>query len=104
MSQDHLNSGCAGLSRTEPKLASTNGPDVGFFQTFGAWALDWTCYLFRFEGRITRAKYWLAGLIILCWMIFALMLLDGIGRAFGYRRTPPCPRHLWYFRVDRAHQ
>ena len=45
--------------------------------------MDWTWYLFRFEGRINRAKYWLAGLIIICWMIFALTLLDGIGGAFG---------------------
>jgi uncharacterized membrane protein YhaH (DUF805 family) len=27
--------------------------------------MDWTWYLFRFEGRINRAKYWLAGLIAL---------------------------------------
>jgi uncharacterized membrane protein YhaH (DUF805 family) len=45
--------------------------------------MNWTWYLFRFEGRINRAKYWLAGLIILCWMIFVLMLLAGIGTAFG---------------------
>ena len=30
--------------------------------------MDWTWYPFRFEGRINRAKYWLAGLIIVCWM------------------------------------
>jgi uncharacterized membrane protein YhaH (DUF805 family) len=45
--------------------------------------MDWTWYLFRFEGRINRAKYWLAGLIILCWMMFALILLRGIGMVFG---------------------
>ena len=33
--------------------------------------MDWTRYLFSFEGRINRAKYWFATLIILCWMIFS---------------------------------
>lgn len=32
-------------------------------------------YLFGFEGRINRAKYWLAGLVILCWMIFLMLLV-----------------------------
>jgi len=42
--------------------------------------MDWTWYLFRFKGRINRAKYWLAALIIVCWMIFlsALTLAAGI--------------------------
>jgi uncharacterized membrane protein YhaH (DUF805 family) len=42
--------------------------------------MDWTWYLFGFEGRINRAKCWLAGLIIVCWMIFlsALTLAGGI--------------------------
>jgi uncharacterized membrane protein YhaH (DUF805 family) len=38
-------------------------------------AMDWTWYLFSFEGRINRGKFWLAGLIIVCWMIFLLILL-----------------------------
>ena len=29
--------------------------------------MDWVWYLFRFDGRINRAKYWLAGLIMVCW-------------------------------------
>ena len=39
--------------------------------------MDWTWYLFRFEGRINRAKYWLAGLVVVCWMasLAALMAL-----------------------------
>jgi uncharacterized membrane protein YhaH (DUF805 family) len=45
--------------------------------------MDYAWFLFRFEGRINRAKYWLAGLIILCWMFFVLMLLAGIAKAFG---------------------
>jgi uncharacterized membrane protein YhaH (DUF805 family) len=42
--------------------------------------MDWTWYLFGFEGRINRAKCWLAALIIVCWMIFlsALTLAGGI--------------------------
>ena len=28
--------------------------------------MDWTWYLFGFKGRINRAKYWLAGLVIVC--------------------------------------
>jgi len=27
--------------------------------------MDWTWYLFRFDGRINRAKFWLAGLVLL---------------------------------------
>jgi uncharacterized membrane protein YhaH (DUF805 family) len=45
--------------------------------------MDYVWFLFGFEGRINRAKYWLAGLIMLCWMFFALMLLAGIAKAFG---------------------
>jgi uncharacterized membrane protein YhaH (DUF805 family) len=40
-------------------------------------------FLFRFEGRINRAKYWLATLIILGCMILALSLLAGMSAAFG---------------------
>src|SRR5262249_14913885 len=42
-------------------------------------------YLFKFEGRINRAKYWLAGLIILCWMISLMLLLYmPVGYFFGW--------------------
>ncbi len=27
--------------------------------------MDWTWYLFGFKGRINRAKYWLAGFVML---------------------------------------
>jgi len=36
--------------------------------------MDFLWYLFSFEGRINRAKFWLAALIILCWMIFLAIL------------------------------
>jgi uncharacterized membrane protein YhaH (DUF805 family) len=46
--------------------------------------MDWTSYLFGLNGRINRAKYWLAGLIIFCWMLFlALLLILPIGYLFG---------------------
>jgi uncharacterized membrane protein YhaH (DUF805 family) len=45
--------------------------------------MDWTWYLFRFDGRINRAKYWLAGLIIVCWMAF----MAGIVVALGARKV-----------------
>jgi uncharacterized membrane protein YhaH (DUF805 family) len=44
---------------------------------------DYPRFLFGFEGRINRAKYWLAALIILCWMMFVLMLLAAFGKFFG---------------------
>ena len=47
--------------------------------------MDWTWYLFRFDGRINRAKYWLAGLIIVCWMIFMAAIVVAFGaRSFGF--------------------
>ena len=41
--------------------------------------MDWTWYLFRFEGRINRAKLWLAMPVILGWMMF----LAGLTLATG---------------------
>ena len=45
--------------------------------------MDYVWFLFRFEGRINRAKYWLALLIFACWMLFVLMVLAGIAAIFG---------------------
>jgi uncharacterized membrane protein YhaH (DUF805 family) len=45
--------------------------------------MDYFWFLFRFEGRVNRAKYWLALLIVVCWMLFVLMVLTGIAAAFG---------------------
>ena len=50
--------------------------------------MDWTRLLYSFKGRINRAKYWLAGLVILCWMILALWLLAAIGALFGIVTGP----------------
>jgi uncharacterized membrane protein YhaH (DUF805 family) len=49
--------------------------------------MDWTWYLFRFDGRINRAKLWLAGLIIVCWMIFLAALVVTAGSLFGGSRS-----------------
>jgi uncharacterized membrane protein YhaH (DUF805 family) len=45
--------------------------------------MDWVWFLFGFDGRINRAKLWLAILIIVCWMIFIAMLMLAIDKLFG---------------------
>ena len=45
--------------------------------------MDWVWYLFAFDGRINRAKIWLAILIIVCWMLIIGMLMLGISEMFG---------------------
>jgi uncharacterized membrane protein YhaH (DUF805 family) len=45
--------------------------------------MDYKRLLFRFDGRINRAKYWLGTLVILCWMIFVLILLAAVAVGFG---------------------
>jgi uncharacterized membrane protein YhaH (DUF805 family) len=40
--------------------------------------MDFAWYLFSPEGRINRARYWLAELIIVCWMLFLAALALGI--------------------------
>lgn len=45
--------------------------------------MDWVWYLVSFEGRINRAKLWLAALIILCWMIFLGVLMAGLVGLLG---------------------
>jgi uncharacterized membrane protein YhaH (DUF805 family) len=47
--------------------------------------MDWVWYLFKFDGRINRAKYWLAMLIMVCWIIFLIVLLSvPVGYLFGW--------------------
>ena len=45
--------------------------------------MDWTRYLFHFEGRINRAKFWLAGLIVICWGMLLSLLIVTTGYLFG---------------------
>jgi hypothetical protein len=45
--------------------------------------MDWVWFLFGFDGRINRAKMWLALLVILCWMFFIAMVLLATDVMFG---------------------
>ena len=45
--------------------------------------MNYVWFLFSFEGRINRAKQWLALPVILCWMIFLGALVIAIGSLFG---------------------
>ena len=45
--------------------------------------MDYVWYLFRFDGRINRARCWLAGLIIVSWIIFLSLVLFGVAYLFG---------------------
>jgi len=51
--------------------------------------MDWTWYLFGFDGRINRAKYWLAGLVIVSLMIafvglvYLALMIDFVAHAMG---------------------
>ena len=50
--------------------------------------MDYKWLLFRFEGRIGRARYWLATLIILGSMIAALLVLAVAAGIFGIATGP----------------
>ena len=50
--------------------------------------MDFKWLLFRFEGRINRARYWLTTLAIACSMMFALFLLNAICSALGIPTGP----------------
>lgn len=52
--------------------------------------MDWTWYLFRFDGRINRAKLWLAGPVLLGLMIFVGLVAIAIESLLG----DPKPFHL----------
>ncbi|TKW80302.1 MAG: DUF805 domain-containing protein [Bradyrhizobium icense] len=51
--------------------------------------MDWTWYLFGFTGRLTRAKYWLSGLVIVClmlalvWLAYLTLMIDFVAHAVG---------------------
>ena len=50
--------------------------------------MDTKSFLFGFEGRINRAKYWLASLMILASMILSLLLLTVICLSHGIATGP----------------
>lgn len=45
--------------------------------------MDWVWFLFEFDGRINRAKLWLAMLVIVCWMMFLALLMLIVDQMFG---------------------
>jgi uncharacterized membrane protein YhaH (DUF805 family) len=45
--------------------------------------MDWVWFLFDFNGRINRAKMWLALLVIICWAIFLAALIAGVRALAG---------------------
>lgn len=45
--------------------------------------MDWVWFLFEFDGRINRAKMWLAMLVIICWMFFIAIVLLATDVMFG---------------------
>lgn len=45
--------------------------------------MDWVWFLFEFDGRINRAKMWLAMLVIACWTFFLAVVMLIIEQAFG---------------------
>jgi uncharacterized membrane protein YhaH (DUF805 family) len=55
--------------------------------------MDYRSFLFSFEGRINRARCWLASLMILCAMIFSLLMLAVICISHGIS-TGPLSIHL----------
>jgi uncharacterized membrane protein YhaH (DUF805 family) len=51
--------------------------------------MDCAAFLFSFEGRINPAKFWWAGLTIVCWMILLSALMFAVAGAFGIARNKP---------------
>ena len=45
--------------------------------------MDWTWYLFRFDGRISRARLWLAGLVLFGLMMTVGLVIVAIHGLFG---------------------
>ena len=37
--------------------------------------MDWNWYLFSFEGRISRGRFWLSFFILLGWMLFIMWMM-----------------------------
>jgi uncharacterized membrane protein YhaH (DUF805 family) len=46
--------------------------------------MGWVWFLFGFDGRINRAKLWLAMLVIVGWMMAAIVLILRVDGLFGY--------------------
>ena len=50
--------------------------------------MDWTWYLFRFDGRIDRAKLWLGGLVLLGLMMALGTVIAAIHSPVRQRARP----------------
>jgi uncharacterized membrane protein YhaH (DUF805 family) len=72
---------CPESNRYRRRATNTPGPPAISGRPEAAMNYKW--FLFSFNGRINRAKYWLATLIILCWMIFVLEVLAAVAPIFG---------------------
>jgi uncharacterized membrane protein YhaH (DUF805 family) len=57
--------------------------------------MDWTWYLFRFDGRINRAKLWLAMPVILGGLAVLGAVIVAIQSLFGGRH-----RSVWAPRIS----
>lgn len=47
--------------------------------------MDWTTYLFRFDGRINRALFWWGLVNVFCAVLLLFLLVGGIGMLVGSR-------------------
>ena len=47
--------------------------------------MDWTWYLFRFDGRINRARFWL-GVLVICLLVMICRADGGIAPRRPVRR------------------
>ena len=45
--------------------------------------MDWIWYLFRFDGRISRAILWLGGLVLFCLMMAIGLVIAAVHSLFG---------------------
>ena len=56
--------------------------------------MDWNWYLFSFEGRINRAKYWLSFPILVGWMLLIMWIMWLVMiTALLATRAPHLPGH-----------
>ena len=50
--------------------------------------MNYARFLFRFDGRINCAKYWLATLVLICCLIFSLLSLSHLADFFRIAAGP----------------
>jgi uncharacterized membrane protein YhaH (DUF805 family) len=62
--------------------------------------MDWNWYLFSFQGRINRAKYWLAMLVCAGWMVFTIWMLVLVVELLSCAGLLPEQPKSFYFGVE----